>query len=351
MSNHLLKMFNNWVLIFILLQRAVEGINPRFAKNITVYHVNSYSKGTIPLDMDVSDIGGEIFFDLRSVVLPIECGSEYAWSGDCENSELESDDLVITKLELEVDTRFGEYGRCNVCNASGIDPFSGLHCTAGDYFCTCGGYYDSYACNSSAVGYENITETFSKFVCTWDEYITQPWRCWQNAVWQTTGGIWLSTPASGYCNSSHEYKDSSCTWRVLDQVKTISKNCSDAAIYATVQKYDNTGCFDQCSFRDRHNTSSSCFIGCFYKTVLGAEGMLPPYDDDSSSGGGLTKDQLIAAWDAPFSSTDPDLNGCPDYTPSVAFEDKLYHHQSARLASRRTRFLREATNNHKSYPY
>ena len=35
--------------------------------------VNELSAGVVPRDMDTADQAGELFFDLRSVILPIEC--------------------------------------------------------------------------------------------------------------------------------------------------------------------------------------------------------------------------------------------------------------------------------------
>ena len=37
------------------------------------------------------------------------CASGRGWSGDCENGEVVDGDLVISKLVVEVDSRFGEY--------------------------------------------------------------------------------------------------------------------------------------------------------------------------------------------------------------------------------------------------
>ena len=58
------------------------------AVNITVFHVVSASNGVIPKNMDTSSLYGDIFFDLRSIVLPIESNSPYARPTDCENTEI-----------------------------------------------------------------------------------------------------------------------------------------------------------------------------------------------------------------------------------------------------------------------
>ena len=56
------------------------------------------------------------YFILRSVVSPIEC-AEDPTAEDCTDVEVVSPNLVATKLQIEVDTRYGHYGMCNICNA------------------------------------------------------------------------------------------------------------------------------------------------------------------------------------------------------------------------------------------
>jgi hypothetical protein len=61
---------------------------------------------------------------------------------------------------------------------------------------------------------------------------------------------------------------------VAEVVKKIPKKCSDDAINAAVIAYDSKSvngqrCFDGCTATDRANTSSICFVTCFYSTVLG----------------------------------------------------------------------------------
>ena len=69
------------------------------AVDLTVYHVNPLHEGVIPVDMDTADLRGDIFFDLRSKTLPVECASDRAIGSDCANEEVVDDDLVITKLK------------------------------------------------------------------------------------------------------------------------------------------------------------------------------------------------------------------------------------------------------------
>jgi hypothetical protein len=58
---------------------------------LTLYHVNPKHEGPMPIDMDTADVYGDMFFDLRSKVLPIECtnssSSGHGSRGDCSNGE------------------------------------------------------------------------------------------------------------------------------------------------------------------------------------------------------------------------------------------------------------------------
>ena len=48
---------------------AAPRIDPRFAQNITVYHVNPAKDGAIPLNMDTGNAPGDLFFDLLEVII------------------------------------------------------------------------------------------------------------------------------------------------------------------------------------------------------------------------------------------------------------------------------------------
>lgn len=90
---------------------AVAGaqIPPQYAKNVTVFHVNPVEYGVAPINMDTADVLGDMYFDLRSKALPIECSSgNPAAARDCDNAEVANgSSLVITKLIIEIDSRTG----------------------------------------------------------------------------------------------------------------------------------------------------------------------------------------------------------------------------------------------------
>ena len=99
--------------------------------DLTVYHVNPIHYAAAPVNMDTGDALGDMYFDLRSVGLPLECAHPSPSSAhDCENQEVVAGDLVVTKLLLDVKGSFGDYGRCNIC-INGTDYHGNNSCTNG----------------------------------------------------------------------------------------------------------------------------------------------------------------------------------------------------------------------------
>jgi len=41
--------------------------------NLTVFHVNPATYGATPINMDTADLLGDMYFDMRGAVVPIEC--------------------------------------------------------------------------------------------------------------------------------------------------------------------------------------------------------------------------------------------------------------------------------------
>ena len=187
------------------------------------------------------------------------------------------------------------------------------------------------AVDETRVGRQDVSKFFAHVLdqlCTWDEYMSRPWSCWAAAVLHKTGetgddSIWYSTFAASEGSS----------WRVVTVEKVITKACSDASIYNAVEAQDTVKCFDACGAR---NTTSPCWIGCFYRTILGAEGMLPT---GAGRPGGMSYDALAQAWEAPFASSDPSRGGCPavavpDITGTRPGVTSVSRRQRRRLASR-----------------
>jgi len=273
--------------------------------NLTVYHINPYHLGVLPINMDTGDAWGDIFFDLRSKVLPLECDGTSSNGMDCSNPEVTADDLVLTKLVLEVDNRFGDYGRCNVC-VNGSDHHGTNNCTDGEYVCTCGGGHHGGGPKpcGKAVGYENVTAKHTNRTATSPggcSSRSKEWQCWtSNVVHKLSGdgGAWYSTPTEGYCGDGSAPAPEGCTWRVVEVAKIVNKTCSDDVIYNTLETYDDQQCFTSCGdsgVGKERNTSSYCWMKCFYTTLLGADAGTP-----QGGRGGIPGDMVLAAWDKAF---------------------------------------------------
>ena len=84
---------------------AVLSIDPGYAKNITVYHVNEHKYGAIPVNMDTGDALGDMFFDMLEVIMyPVGCPngthtpSPSKFFNPCLNPEAGGEDLMVNKL-------------------------------------------------------------------------------------------------------------------------------------------------------------------------------------------------------------------------------------------------------------
>lgn len=340
--------------------------------NITIFHVNPHTYGAAPINMDIADINGDAFFDLRSVVQPLECrdpNGHYSPS-DCTNPEVTAKDLVITKLVLEIDPYYGEYAFCNVC-VNGSAGISGQCDKDGEYVCKCGhspgpspgsygyecwaghcwpsrhGSQNQSACASTCKKSENELVEKPAGVLAYERAMQQPgpssscnasvgrmnissffgargcrqgspaYECWRDNVAQKTGGTWYSTKGEGLCAQGQRPGIDNCTWRVAEVVKVVNKTCSDNSIYTAVEAYDSSSagnnCYQQtrCPIGAHRNSTSDCWIDCFYKALLGPDSGKP-----GGAVAGLPIADLLAAWAKPFSSSVPADGGCAplDYT-------------------------------------
>ena len=286
--------------------------------NLTSYHVNPLHEGVIPVNMNTADLRGDIFFDLRSKTLPIECASGLAnKTHDCSNQEVVDADLVVTKLIMTVYGDFGEYARCNACNSKDVDPSSGLPCHGQKYLCVCGDYPRQRDCTGQKpVGAENVTTQFGgRGSCNWDTWIKYPWSCWgQEVVHKTEGpgvNMWYSSTSAGWCGAPGA-SPATCTWSA-EVLKIVNKTCSDNSVYSAVEEYDaqHDGRFAKCPHSTpgpSRNISDVCWIYSFYATVLGPEALLP-----GGTMGGMPIELLDEAFDRPFN--DEAQGGCPAISP------------------------------------
>ena len=272
---------------------ALAAIDPQYAANLTLYHVNekNYTLGDIT-NMNTGDLAGDAVFALRSRYLPIECAGWVPGAPDpththidCSNPEAASADLAVTKLVVEVDTRFGQYGMCNVHN--------------GVYSCVCGTWGKPAPCGA-AVGVENVTEAFLRQIPVTNATVDTTY--WFLNLLEKLVGNWYSHVGSGQCGGPGADPGAPCTWRVVGVERRVDKHCSEKVVNAGVVAAD-PACFSACP--QPANATSDCYIKCFYGTLLGAqanETLVP-----AAMGLGLPAEDILALWDSPFAADSP----CP----------------------------------------
>ena len=275
-------------------------------ETITVYHVNPHQFGAIPVNMDTGDATGDLFFDLFEVIIaPLACEHGTTAGHSCTNPEAVGKDLMVNKLTLEVDGSYSDYAKCNI-GVNGTDG-RGHRCATGEYCCFCGDYRPE-ACEAS-VGREDLYDHFgpsnSSHHHSFCHILSPPSICYQSNAFKKLSpqkpGYWYSSLASGYCGAGST--GDNCTWRVKSVDKIVTRACHSRVFGMEVQAAGNPKCLDGCGDQ-RTNTSSPCWVDCFYKAALGP--------DSGKPGGaveGMPVSELVAAWEKPFL---PEAQGgCP----------------------------------------
>jgi hypothetical protein len=158
------------------------------------------------------------------------------------------------------------------------------------------------------VGYENVFETFGQFMgkgCKPSIFNPHPTTmdCYRANVFNKLSaqdhGSWFSTLADGFCGGAGA---SACTWRVVSVDKIVQRTCHTSVFGAEVAA-TAPACFESCG-NQKSNTSSPCWVDCFYKAALGPDGGTP-----GGAPGGMTTAALLEAWTKPFL---PEAQGgCP----------------------------------------
>eukprot|EP00756_Hemistasia_phaeocysticola_P036100 Hpha_TRINITY_DN16620_c1_g1::TRINITY_DN16620_c1_g1_i1::g.179093::m.179093 len=326
---------------------SAAAIDPAHKESLTVYHLNPKVAGVIPVNMDTGNARGDLYFYLGQFLLPLECANitNHSMSGfDCDNPERRDPSLVVTEVDMEVDTRFTNYSACNLCN--GTDPFTGKSCELGTYVCDCFHQGGNITCDGTKVGSENVTTAFShhtkpeckkaldqmcpftpgpkedpkcdscvkdnarmlekEYNCTQSDFWrwcpgptscspgSEDWTCWRENIVRKTGGMWYSTMKEGQCMDD---SSADCGWRVK-ATKTVNETCMHESIVDTLRDY-SPDCFKGCP--QPRNESSACFIGCFFDALLGPQARNS--SDVALSGIPLSK--LEAGWTRAFNGHCP----------------------------------------------
>lgn len=274
------------------------------AKNLTLFHVNEASYTGIA-NMDTGDEYGDAFFALRSVFEPIECADKNAkhFGGDCDNPEVVGDNLTVTEVIVEVDSSFGDYSECNVCVNSTVPFTKQSPCKNGDYVCVCGKDFHNLTTNCPpTVGMENVSSVFDRFK---PNLFSPQYIWWLHNLVDRVQGLWYSTPASGECTASSA--PGTCHWRLVESKRRVLKSCQMKYVFGQVTT-KNPSCFNKCA--QPSNSTSTCFIECFYDTLLG------PFagHHNTPPSGGMTGEEIASMWAFPVRN-DETKGGCPQFNP------------------------------------
>jgi len=253
-------------------------------------------------------------------------------SNDCTNPEVLADDLVITRLRVELDNRWSMYHKCNIC-INGSDRHGATNCTDGEYVCTCGpndATSDETATDiclnafgKPTVGLKNLAISHAKDDCEDDD---SDYFCWSEHVGAKFQGLWYSMPQNGYCGNGASSITDDCTWRVVEITKVVDKQCANDAMFSLLEQFeieeqqDDSQCFSSCKDSGvglARNTSSICWIKCAYEAVLGTHGGLGPHLWNVDDNDGIPTQRMVDVWNRLFiQKTDGGL--CDDLNPLAA---------------------------------
>lgn len=274
--------------------------------NVTVYHINQLDFPGAPINMDIADLAGDVFFDILTIASSFACanpsGGGLAQYLVCANQETSGDDIGVTKLILDMSQTYGPYAQCNVCS-HGSSPLNRTHeCEAGTYVCDCHNSQQRGIPCGQNVGREEITGLGRGvgFLCLFSSGASKTTGCSMASAAQKLGGTWYSTLDVGHPS----------TWRVLAVAKRVRRSCHANVFFSAVER-QNHACFANCADSGpppRRNTSSLCWSGCFIDAALGRRARTSTAPATS----GMSREALLAAWSQPFESSDPARGGCPN---------------------------------------
>lgn len=273
--------------------------------------------------MDTGNVLGDLFFDLLEVVIyPLSCPNGSGSGHECGNPEA-SGDLNVNKLTLEVDDRYSGYAKCNIC-VNGTDE-RGHDCPSGTYFCYCstGGYPGHDVPCNATVGRVDLVDAFGHYhrhgrCSVWESRS----ECYEAAIFSKLNAsdapaYWYSSQETGYCGGEDggESATRSCTWRVVSVDKVVTRACHSRVFGEIVQATQPPACLDACGAQ-RSNTSSPCWVDCFYRAAAGPESGRP-----LGKVGGMSLAELSEAWERPF--LPEERGGCPAVRPSRPWFDPI----------------------------
>ena len=233
---------------------------------------------------------GDAYFLVKDKYLPVAC-AECAQSPngcrhdsatfDCTNPE-SGGNLVVRKIELEVkanDTM--AYALCN-----DVEGKCGYECQRFSHT-TPVGIGQEKVCAGC-----NMAPAPSIYRRTTNDY----------DYWDYNGAALLGDQGQGLWYSLRK-EDENVFYRNVKIVKVINADCQARALDAAVRARGES-CFSGCP--EPTNTSSVCWVNCFFETVIGKG-----HNTTTRPEGGMTPGEVTAAWLTGFETDDTTKGGCP----------------------------------------
>merc|ERR1719240_456469 len=261
---------------------------------------------------DYGDAGGDTYFAIRSVLPPLLCDTFRREEptqealcvryngiavGTCYSEQAYEGVQVARRIEVEVPDgeEFGAYGACNPPeHPANQEELCGYECVESDRGA---GVYEG-------VGAQHLP---SSSICNAEvgRRIAGEAEQGSDAVRALHYDYNLCTTLSGWWYSIGNASFAGRLWRNPRLLKAIDQRCQMRVLHETVQHAAGTACFDACpnarTPRGAYNTTTPCYIRCFYDTLLGPGG-----DTSNYSAGGMGAAAIAEAWTRGFDE-------CPEY--------------------------------------
>ena len=272
-------------------------------------------------DKDLGDPMGDAFFSMQAMMSDAVCpvcatsrnACPFAISFLCGNREAggtAASEAVVRQITVDVKEPFGTYQLCNL----------NTHGDSCAYSCVC---KPGESCPTHAVGREAVCagSSCSRIPMAAEPNERTPAGLGREALYWTynlayrLGGTvqtGASAPAPGGTWYSLTSQGQGTYWRNAHIVKTISESCQRRKLRQFVESR-GAMCFSRCGDLNALDTTSACYIRCYYDTLLGngANATLHP-------SGGIAREEIAQVWASAFDAPcgDTELCGCPEYTES-----------------------------------
>jgi len=283
-------------------------------ETLTVYDVLPSECGAVDAHSfslkDYGDSAGDAYYAMRSLLPPMLCDRCHSEAptpdalcvryngiavGTCFSEQAHPGPQVARKITVEIPEQhdFGPYGACNPAeNATGTDIC--------EYECVPAGEVRAVA---AGIGRQRLTE---EYICTEEigQRIANETNQTDPAIRALHYDYNLCRLLDGHWYSVGNDSFAGTLWRAPTLVKAIDSQCLMSTLHQRVRNASGTACFDSCpdgTINGHYNTSSPCYVRCFYDTLLG-----PNADSTDYAGGGMGAAAINDAWLAGF-------DVCPEY--------------------------------------